>query len=153
MTSIIQLSLWVIVIFKQPQSIIVPPRQTQALTPMLATTLKTKSSYQAIKTILTQVMVSQLKLLQQIPDIAELPTGQELEAFTITQTAILLSIMVGIGLVLLTVTSPPSRVLSTPLAASATTSSIRAPVCVPAFRSRLRSSQSNNQKIQTRLWI
>ena len=98
-------------------------------------------------------MVSQLQPVQQIPDIAELPTGQELEVLGIAQVHHLYT-MATIGLVLLTAVTPTVRGMSTTLAASSATTSItRTTVCALPFQSRLRSSQSNNQKIQTRLWI
>ena len=133
----------------QPLIIVLPPR-TVAQIHMLVTILKTKSSYQAIKTTSTQVMVSQPQLVQQIPDIAELPIGLELEVLIITQVVVPINIMATTGLVLLTVATPTARGLSTTVATSTTTTSpTRTSVCAPAFQSTLRSSRSNNQNNQS----
>lgn len=124
--------------------------QTIVQIPMLAITLKIKSSCQVIKTTSILVMVSQLQLVQQIPDIAEQLTGLELEVLTITQAVVPINIMATTGLVLLTAATPTTRGLSATMVASTTTSSsARTAVCAPAFQSTLRSSRSNNQNNQS----
>ena len=116
--------------------------------------LKTKSFCQVIKITLTVLMVSQHQQVQPTQDIAERLTGQEREVLIITKVVAPINNITAVtGLVLLTATAPSSRGVSSTMVAStaSTTSATRAPVCVPAFQSRLRSLRSNNQRINHRL--
>ena len=132
------------------------PQLIQLVIRMLVITPKTKCSCQVIRIISTPVMDSQIRMTQQILDIAKLLTGQERWALGIVPRPTYITIF--IGLVLLAETVPTSHVMLTAMAASTPTlsaprmSTPRTPVCAQLSQSRLRSSQIN-KRIQTRLWI
>ena len=153
MISIIQHLLWVIVTFKQQLLIIVRRQPIVQATSLHATTLKIKSFYQAIRITSIVVTASQHQPAHPVLDTAKQQTGLELEALGI-QPAHFTYIMAITGVVLLAATTiPASRGLSIIKGASTATaaSAARTSVCVPAFQLRLRSLQSNNQRINHRL--